>query len=109
MYKRGNYWQTRLKLPTGKWHRFSTKTTNLKEAEIFACEQYDDIKFREKHKMALLTKKFVSVANVTIDNLQTQLDSGYGKETYKHYIGAIKRYLIPFFGRFHIDTIDYNR
>ncbi len=59
--------------------------------------------------MALLTKKFVSVAKVTIDDLQTQLDSGYGKKTYKHYIGAIENYLIPFFGRFNIDTIDYKK
>lgn len=109
LYKRGKYWQARLKLPTKKWHRISTKTTNLKEAENFACEYYDDIKFREKHKMALLTKKFVNVANVTIDDLQTQLDSGYGKKTYQHYIGAIKRYLIPFFGRHNIDTIDYKK
>ena len=79
LYKRGKYWQARLKLVTGKWHRISCKTNDLKKAKIFACEQYDEIKFREKHKMALLTKKFVSVANVTIDNLQTQLDSGYGK------------------------------
>ena len=76
LYKRGNYWNARLKLVTGKWHRISCKTTDLKDAENFACDFYDDIKFREKHKMALLTKKFVSVANKTIDNLQTHYKSG---------------------------------
>ena len=109
LYRRGNYWQARLKMPNGKWHRLSTKTTDLEEAEIIACENHDDVKFREKHKMALLTKKFVNVAKSTVMDLNEQLDSGYGKVTYRHYIGAIERYLIPFFGNFNIDTIDYKK
>jgi site-specific recombinase XerD len=109
LYMRDKYWQARLKMPTGKWHRISTKQTNLDEAAQIACERYDDVKFREKHNMALLTKKFADVARATIAELQEQLDSGYGKVTYKHYIGAIENYLIPYFGNFNIDTIDHKK
>lgn len=109
LYMRGKYWQARMKLPTGKWHRISTKQTDLNEAAEIACDRFDDVKFREKHNMSLLTKKFSHVAQATINDLQEQLDSGYGKETYKHYIGAIKRYLIPYFGNHNVDTIDYKK
>ena len=109
LYLRGKWFQARFRLPDGKWHRISTKKIDLDEAAAVACDQYDEIKFREKNNMSFLTKRFSSVAQATINELQGQLDTGYGKKTYTHYIGAIKRYLIPFFGNMNIDTIDHHK
>ena len=109
LYLRGNYYQARMKLPDGRWHRISTKTKDIDEAAQLACESYDNIKFRDKNNMSLVTKRFSSVALETIKELQKELDSGYGKKTYSHYIGAIKNHLIPYFGNMNIDNIDYHK
>jgi len=102
-------WQARLKLPTGKWHRMSTKETDLNDAQEIACDKYDDIRFRTKNNLSILTKQFSNVAQVTIKELREQLHSGYGKVSYTHYIGAIERYLIPFFGNLNVDKIDHKK
>ena len=109
IYMRGDWWWTRMKLPTGGWYKISSKTTDYDEAVKFACDRFDEIKFREKNNMSLVTRKFASVANATIKELQIQLDSGYGKKTYSHYIGAINRYLIPYFGNMNVDSIDHSK
>jgi integrase len=109
LYKRdrSNKWQARVKLPNGKWKRISTKKNDIKFAKEIACDQYDDFRFKVKNKLPLDTKRFSIVADLAIKDMQKELDAGQGKETYHHYIGAIERYLIPFFGNTHIDNIDY--
>jgi site-specific recombinase XerD len=111
LYKRerSERWQARLKLPNNKWKRISTKRTDLLTAKDIACDKYDEFRFRVKSKLPLKTKKFRDVAQLAIKNMKKELDSGYGKKTYLHYIGAIERYLIPFFGETHIDNIDYRK
>lgn len=102
-------WQARLKIPNGKWHRMSTKETDLNLAKEIACDKYDDIRFRTKNNLSILTKKFSNVAQQTKKELTDQLLSGYGKVSYTHYIGAIDRYLIPFFGDINVDSIDHKK
>lgn len=111
LYKRDDTpkWQARVKLPTGKWHRFSTKQIDLDEAKKMACEEFDQIRFRDKNNLSFTTKRFTSVAKATKKELQEQLDSGYGKVSFSHYISVIDRYLIPFFGNINIDSIDYKK
>lgn len=65
----------------------STKKKELDEAAIVACDFCDEMKSRVKSNMAILTKKFSSVANAAIKDMQGQLDAGYGKKTFLHYIG----------------------
>ena len=109
LYKRdrSNKWQARVKLPNGKWKRISTKKNAIKFAKEIACDHYDDFRFRVKNKLPLNTKRFSMVADLAIKDMNKELDGGYGKKTYYHYIGAIERYMIPFFGNTHIDNIDY--
>jgi hypothetical protein len=109
LYKRdrSTRWQARLKLPNHKWKRISTGQNDLRDASEIVCEKYDEMRFRLKSNLPLETKKFSSVARLAIDQMKKELESGYGKKTYLHYIGVIDRYLIPFFGDKHIDLIDY--
>jgi len=109
LYKRGrsSRWQARIKMPDNKWKRISTGKNNLKDASDIAKEKYDEFRFRLKLNIPLETRRFKDVAKLAISKMEKELDSGYGKKTYLHYIGAIERYLIPFFGDKHIDLIDY--
>ena len=111
LYKRerSDKWQARFKLPNDKWKRISTKKTDVDSAQKIACDQYDYIRFRIKDNLPIDTKRFSDVAKLTIKDMRNELDEGYGKKTYSHYIGAIERYLIPFFGNTHIDRIDYKK
>jgi hypothetical protein len=47
------------------------------------------------------------VAQLTINTLQAALNAGEGRSVYKDYIIALNRYLIPFFGKYNMDSIDY--
>jgi integrase len=109
LYKRpeGNRWQARYKLHDGRWHRISTKTSNLDRAKTIAAEAYDRARFLQKEGLPEVTRRFDSVAKMAITEMQDALDAGRGKKTYKTYIQAINRYLIPFFGRRYIDKIGY--
>ncbi len=109
LYKRerSKRWQARFKLPNNKWKRISTKKTDLKDASEIACDQYDEMRFRIKHNLAMDSRRFKDVAKLAISGMKTELESGYGKKVYRHYISALNRYLIPFYGNTHIDKIDY--
>jgi len=109
LYRRGrsSRWQARIKLPNNKWKRISTGMNDLRDAKEVAGENYDEFRFRLKMNIPLETRRFKDVAKLAISKMEKELDAGYGKKTYLHYIGAIKRYLIPFFGDKHIDSIDY--
>lgn len=109
LYKRqrSKRWQSRIKLPNNQWKRISTKKTDLKDASEYAGEKYDEYRFRIKSNLPLETRKFKDVAKLAIKEMQGELNAGYGKKTYLHYIGAIDRYLIEFFGNKSISKIDY--
>lgn len=109
LYKRGNIprWQARFKLSNGEWRRISTKTPLLDRAKAIATEAYDHARFSQKAGLPEVTRRFDSVARLAIDDMQKALDAGRGKKTYIHYIQAINRYLIPFFGKRYIDKIGY--
>lgn len=106
--KRGRspYWQVRFRIGR-KWLRTSTKCEDLKEAEEAALELHAEAKFKEKHNLPVITRKFKSVAEAVRADLQKQQDSGEGKVVFKDYIAAIDMYLTPFFGSYNVNTIDY--
>ena len=55
----------------------------------------------------VITRKFRSVAEAVKADLQRQRNSGEGKVVFKDYIAAIDMYLIPFFGSYNVNSIDY--
>lgn len=109
LYKRDgrNIWHARFKLPDGRWHRISTKHSNLKYASDFACEKYDELKYAHKLGVPIQTKRFSQVADLAIAEMQKELDAGHGKSVYKTYISSINLHLKPFFGKKNIDKISY--
>ncbi len=109
LYRRDgrNIWYARFRLPDGKWHRLSTRHTDLKYAAEFAGEKYDEAKYAYKLGVPVLTKRFTDVADLTVAEMQKELDAGHGKTVYLTYIATIKLHLKPFFGKKNIDKISY--
>lgn len=109
LYKRGDSkrWQARFKLKDLKWHRVATKQVNIQYAAEAACEAYDRARFLFAENVPISSKHFDVVARIAADELQAQITSGYGKPVYNDYIAVIKKYLIPFFGSYNLNTIGY--
>ena len=103
---RSTKWQARVKLASGEWHRFSTQTNDVEkatEAALKFCYTADD---RLKNNLPQSTRKFKRVAEFARDRMQAELNAGGGKVSYKDYIAAIDRYMIPFFGKWDIGSIN---
>ena len=109
LYKRGDSkrWQARFKLKDLKWHRVATKHVNIQFAAETACEAYDRARFLYDEKIPITSKRFDSVADIAVDEMEKQLKAGVGKSVYNDYISVIKKYLKPFFGAKAINTIGY--
>jgi len=110
LYKRGDSkrWQARYKLKDLKWHRIATKQQNIQYAAEVACEAYDRARFLFDENIPVSSKRFDTVAKLTVEELKAQIDSGTGKPVYNDYITAINKYLIEFFGNYHLNTIGYD-
>ena len=99
-------WQARYKIGT-RWIRVSTKQLDKAVAGRVAEEMYLEAKFRHKNQMPIQTRRFKTVALLAIETMDAALKGGQGKKVYKDYIIALNRYLIPFFGAYNIDSLDY--
>ena len=99
-------WQARFKIGS-RWVRTSTKQTERRAAERSATDLYLEMKFKEKHQLPIITKRFKAIATLAITSMKNELDGGQGKKVYSDYKIALNKYLIPYFGNHHIDRIDY--
>ena len=107
IYKRArsSVWQVRLRLDDGSWHRVSSKTADLDEASDRAKVFYYEAKVKAKNKLPQSTRKFASVAKAAMAAMEDELIHGRGKVVYSAYIGVIHNFLIPFFGKYAVDSI----
>lgn len=99
-------WQARVKLASGEWHRFSTKTTDLEQAKDIALKFYFAADERLKNKLPQNTRRFKQVAEYACERMRNELASNGGRVVFKDYIAAIDRYLIPYFGKWDVASID---
>ena len=85
LYKRGrsNKWQAAIKLKNGKWERFSTGTDDEAQAKEKALKLFYGAEAKAENKLPQSTRKFRNVAKFAADRMQTELDGGSGKVTYK--------------------------
>jgi hypothetical protein len=107
LYKqtRSKRWYVRIKLGDGSWNRLATGTDDLKEARDAALDLFYKARFNAENKLPQATRSFSSVAKATIADLNTRKDTDAWKSVYKHYIGAIENYQIPYFKRTKLDNI----
>lgn len=103
--KQSDIWQCRYSVD-GVWQRTSTQERTLKEAKKRAHEILIKANVRKEMNHAPITRIFRDVAKNAILKMQRELGSGEGRVIYKDYMALIKRYLIPFLGKYRIDNID---
>jgi hypothetical protein len=60
-----------------------------------------------KQQLTPITRYFRDVAKHVLHTIDKDLASENGKAIYREYKVIIEKYLIPFLGKYHIDTIDY--
>ena len=61
-----------------------------------------------RNNLPAITRRFRDVADLSVKRMETELANKAGKVVYKDYITAIRDYLVPFFGKHHIDKIKYD-
>jgi integrase len=106
--ERSALWQARIKLKSGEWYRITTGTDSEDQAREAALKFYYTADYKEQNKLPQSTRKFAAVAQYAITRMQNELDEQSGKIVYKHYIAALKNYIIPFFGKMDIANIGVN-
>ncbi len=98
-------WQCRFKLPNGQWHAASTGSELLDQAKQQAIAIHSLVQARIQQGLAVQTRTFAQIANEELDAMDSKLSSGEGKKTYADYTFALKKYLIPFFGKTEVSQI----
>jgi integrase len=66
-----------------------------------------EYRFKAKHDLPIVTKRFDAVAGLVVAELRRQLAAGVGKKVFRDYITATETYLIPFFGTKHVNNISF--
>jgi len=107
LYKRpsSRNWQVRFKLPTGNWHAASTGTANLTDAKPAGIEIQQRLLVQLAAGESISKKTFGEVAQEEIAAMRRALDNSRAPKTYRDYIFAINKYLIPFFGPMPVASI----
>ena len=98
-------WQCRFKLANGQWHAASTATDDLDRAQTQAVAIYETVKAKVGSGLSPVSKTFKQVALDEIANMAQAMATKTGKRTYRDYMFAINKYLIPFFGKYEIGSI----
>ena len=100
-------WQCRYSID-GRWQRTSTGERDMEKAKLKAHELLMEANVRKRMNVAPITRYFKDVAQHAIKRMKDELAGGGGKVSYKDYIVATDKYLIPILGKYHVDSIDQN-
>ena len=61
---------------------------------------------RIQNKLPATTRKFKDVAKHAITRMESEIREGVGKQSYKDYVQALNKWLVPYFGTQDIAKID---
>ncbi len=95
----------RFKLPSGNWHAESTGTADLVNAKPAGIEIQQRVLAQLAAGESLSQKTFGEVAQEEMAAMRRALDNSRAPKTYRDYIFAINKYLIPFFGKLPVASI----
>jgi len=103
---RSSVWQVRFKLFDRAWHRASTRYKDLNFAKRVAGNLYDRAKFKEEMGIAQTTRRYSVAAQECLNRLEQEIEQGLRPMTNKDYQRVIRKYLIPYFGKYNLTSID---
>jgi hypothetical protein len=108
LYKRdrSSVWQMRFKLYDSVWHRATTKHRDLGYARRAAGEIYDRARFKEELGIPQTTRRFGAAAAQCLVQLEAEIEQGLRPMTNRDYQRVIRKYLVPFFGKYKLTSID---
>ena len=103
---RSAVWQCRYQIDK-RWQRESTGEHDLDKATKRAHDLLIEANVRKKLNVAPITRYFKDIAKLAVQRMDDELRADNGKVTYKDYKSVIEKYLVPFFGKYKVDSIDY--
>ncbi|MDE2057175.1 MAG: integrase [Betaproteobacteria bacterium] len=71
-----------------------------------ATDIYDEARFRERLGLPFTTKKFAAIAKVCVKDLTDEIAAGIKPQTNNDCIRVINKYLISYFGNYHLENIN---
>jgi integrase len=86
-----------LRLDNGKWERKATGEEDLEAAKLRALRLYDETQFAAQHNLPQTTRTFSGIAKAVIQQMEATRNTSQWVSTYKHYIGVLNNYAIPYF------------
>jgi integrase len=92
-------------LPSGTWHSASTGQANLESAKSAGIEVQQLGLSQLAAGESISKKTFGEVAHEELAAMRRALDNSRAPKTYRDYIFAINKYLIPFFGGMSVASI----
>ena len=103
---RSSVWQCRYQVDK-RWQRESTGENDLDKAKKRAHDLLIEANVRKKLNVAPITRYFKDIAKLAVQRMDDELQAGNGKVIYKDYKSVIEKYLVPFLGKYKVDSIDY--
>jgi len=103
---RSSIWQVRYRLANRHWHRSTTGHRELHYAQQIATTMYDRARFREEMGLPQRTRRFGAAAAQCLRQLEEEIEQGLRPMTNRDYQRVIRKYLVPFFGKYKLTSID---
>ncbi len=98
-------WQCRYKVD-GVWLVKSTKKKQLSDAIKAAYVLLASAQVRVEQNFSVATKKFKDVAKLALKAMEDKQEAGDGRVSFAQYTRIINDFLIPFFGKRDVDSIN---
>lgn len=97
-------WYCRYKIDD-KWITATTKELDLEKAKSAAHQILVKAQVMKEQNLPVLSKRFSDVANLAIRAMEDRIAAGHTVSSYKQYKRIANDYLIPYFGKMHINNI----
>jgi len=99
-------WYCRYKID-GKWITATTKELDLKKAKKAANQILVKAQVMKEQNLPVLSKRFSDVANIVIRSMEERIAAGHTVKSFQQYKRIASDYLIPYFGKMHINNITH--
>ncbi len=107
VYKRpdSETWQCRYTVDGKKWHSKSTGEFELEQASAKAHEILIGSRLLKERNLPVVSKKVSDIAKLAIQKMDDNAGYEAGSDSFPQYKRIINDFIVPFFGKKHIDSI----
>lgn len=98
-------WQCRYTVNGKKWHCKSTGERDLKDAIPKAHEILISARLLKERNLPVVSKKVCDIAKLAIQKMDDNIGYEAGSDSFPQYKRIINDFIVPFFGKKHIDSI----